>query len=139
MKRHLSPPCLQSTQCVVADTAARYSNSWRSRTEVVYELNRDFTIEEFENEFNTKYFPQVVHRDKVIGGAAETVEYFKEKILSESKLNNDIHTNRGVEFILNGGKRKEQPKTFQLMFGKMVRFLNGKFIFTLNLTGLQER
>ena len=48
---------------------------------VVYELNRDFTIEEFENEFNTKYFPQVVHRDKVIGGAAETVEYFKEKNL----------------------------------------------------------
>jgi hypothetical protein len=32
--------------------------------------------------------------------------------------------NRGVELILHGGKRKtEPPKTFQVMFGKMVRFL----------------
>jgi len=44
--------------------------------------------------------------------------------LSEPGLNNDIHPNRGVEFILNGGKRKDQPKTFQVMFGKMVRFFN---------------
>jgi hypothetical protein len=44
--------------------------------------------------------------------------------LSDESLNNDIHTNRGVEFILNGGKRKDKPKTFQLMFGKMVRFLS---------------
>tara|TARA_R100001463_G_scaffold43241_1_gene90296 strand:- start:336 stop:509 length:174 start_codon:yes stop_codon:yes gene_type:complete len=48
---------------------------------VVYTLNEDFTIEEFDNEFNTKYFPQVVHNDKVIGGAAETVQYFKEQNL----------------------------------------------------------
>lgn len=31
--------------------------------------------------------------------------------------------NKGVELILNGGKRKQQPKTFQVKFGKMVRFL----------------
>jgi|TARA_R100000030_G_C3212940_1_gene113840 glutaredoxin len=48
---------------------------------VVYTLDKDFTIEEFQNEFDTKYFPQVVHGDKVIGGAAETVQYFKEKNL----------------------------------------------------------
>jgi|TARA_B100002019_G_scaffold176028_1_gene152117 hypothetical protein len=40
------------------------------------------------------------------------------KILSKSALN------RGVEILLNGGKRKpEPPKTFQVKFGKMVRFL----------------
>lgn len=48
---------------------------------VVYILNQDFTIEEFQNEFNTQYFPQVVHNDKVVGGAAETVKYFKEQNL----------------------------------------------------------
>ena len=48
---------------------------------VVYTLDKDFTIEEFQDEFDTKYFPQVVHGDKVIGGAAETVQYFKEKNL----------------------------------------------------------
>ena len=48
---------------------------------VVYTLNQDFTIEEFQNEFNTQYFPQVVHNDKVVGGAAETVKYFKEQNL----------------------------------------------------------
>ena len=40
------------------------------------------------------------------------------KILSDSALN------RGVEILLNGGKRKPTPpKTFQVKFGKMVRFL----------------
>jgi len=48
---------------------------------VVYTLDKDFTIEEFQDEFDTKYLPQVVHGDKVIGGAAETVQYFKEKNL----------------------------------------------------------
>ena len=38
------------------------------------------------------------------------------------RKNHDV--NRGVELILNGGKRKDKPKTFQLMFGKMVRFLS---------------
>jgi len=37
-------------------------------------------------------------------------------------LNNDIHTNRGVEFILHGGKRK-QPKNFHIIFEKLVCFL----------------
>lgn len=51
---------------------------------VVYTLDKDFTIEEFESQFNTKYFPQVVdqtHNHKVIGGAKETVRYFKENNL----------------------------------------------------------
>ena len=43
---------------------------------------------------------------------------------SNPDINNQNHKNRGVEFILNGGKRKDKPKTFQLMFGKMVRFLS---------------
>lgn len=39
-----------------------------------------------------------------------------------SNINNDTRINRGIEFILNGGKRK-QPKTFHIIFGKMVSFL----------------
>ena len=54
--------------------------------------------------------------------------------MSDESLNNDIHTNRGIEFILNGGKRKEQPKTFQLMFGKMVRFLRREVHFYLEFS-----
>jgi hypothetical protein len=37
-------------------------------------------------------------------------------------INKDIHINRGVEFILNGGKRK-QPKDFHIIFEKLVCFL----------------
>ena len=48
---------------------------------VIYTLNEDFTLEQFSKEFNTKYFPQVVHDDQHIGGAAETVAYFREKNL----------------------------------------------------------
>ena len=33
------------------------------------------------------------------------------------------HRNRGVDFILNGGKRK-QTKPFHIIFEKMVSFLN---------------
>lgn len=36
-------------------------------------------------------------------------------------INNINHVNRGFEFILNGGKRK-QSKTFHIIFEKMVCF-----------------
>jgi hypothetical protein len=39
-----------------------------------------------------------------------------------SNLNNDIHRNRGVDLILNGGKRK-QFKNFHIIFEKLVCFL----------------
>lgn len=39
-----------------------------------------------------------------------------------SNLNNDNHMNRGVEFILYGGKRKH-PKDFHIIFEKLVCFL----------------
>ena len=48
---------------------------------VVYTLGEDFSIEEFQEKFNTKYFPQVVLDDKLIGGAKETVAYFRESNL----------------------------------------------------------
>ena len=38
-------------------------------------------------------------------------------------INNDITSNRGIELILGGGKRK-QPKLFHLIFEKMICFLN---------------
>ena len=37
--------------------------------------------------------------------------------------NSEDHKNRGVEFLLNGGKRKHKKK-FHLIFEKMVCFLN---------------
>ncbi len=51
---------------------------------VVYNLDQHFTIDEFEDEFGTRQFPQVVvdhvGNDKrvKIGGAAEVAQYFKE-------------------------------------------------------------
>lgn len=39
-----------------------------------------------------------------------------------SDINNDTQINRGIEFILNGGKRK-RPKTLHIVFDKMVCFL----------------
>ena len=58
-----------------------------NQTHVVYSLDQHFTIEEFESTFNTKYFPQVVDQSqehKHIGGAKETVRYFKENNLVPS-------------------------------------------------------
>jgi len=53
---------------------------------VVYTLGQHFSIEDFENEFGTKQFPQVIvdtksHERIRIGGAAELAEYFKENSL----------------------------------------------------------
>ena len=52
---------------------------------VVYTLDEHFTIEKFEEEFNTRTFPQIVldnsSQRKHIGGAAELAQYFKEKSL----------------------------------------------------------
>ena len=42
--------------------------------------------------------------------------------LSNPDINNQNHRNRGVEFILNGGKRK-QTQPFHIIFEKMVCFL----------------
>ena len=45
-------------------------------------------------------------------------------MLATDDINNSTdHRNRGVEFILNGGKRK-QKKPFHIIFEKMVCFLN---------------
>ena len=38
-------------------------------------------------------------------------------------INNSTHRNRGLDLILNGGKRK-QTKPFHVIFEKMVCFLN---------------
>jgi len=59
-----------------------------NQTYVVYTLGQHFSIEAFEDEFNTKQFPQVVvdvkgkDERKVIGGAAELAQYFKEHSLA---------------------------------------------------------
>ena len=48
----------------------------------------------------------------------------KNKKLSNKDINiSEDHFNRGVEFILNGGKRK-QTQPFHIIFEKMVCFLN---------------
>jgi len=43
-----------------------------------------------------------------------------------SNINKDDHLNRGIEFLLNGGKRK-QPKTFHIILEKMVCFLKREY------------
>ncbi len=48
---------------------------------VVYTLDEDFTIEEFESNFNTRLFPQVVYNKQHIGGCQETVAYLREQNL----------------------------------------------------------
>lgn len=49
---------------------------------IVYELDRDFTRQEFYSEFgNGSTFPQVVHDNKNIGGCNDTVRYLKENNL----------------------------------------------------------
>lgn len=47
----------------------------------------------------------------------------KNNRLSNPDINNQNHRNRGVDFILNGGKRK-QTQPFHIIFEKMVCFLN---------------
>jgi hypothetical protein len=55
---------------------------------VVYTLDQHFTLEAFEDEFDTKQFPQVVVDIKgqderiKIGGAVEVAQYFKENSLA---------------------------------------------------------
>ena len=47
---------------------------------VVYNLNKDFTKEEFYAEFGEgSTFPQVVCDDKRLGGCTETVKFLKEQ------------------------------------------------------------
>ena len=48
---------------------------------VVYTLDEDFTIEEFQSNFNTRLFPQVVYNKQHIGGCQETVAYLREQNL----------------------------------------------------------
>ena len=45
-----------------------------------------------------------------------------DKLLNPN-INNQNHRNRGVDFILNGGKRK-QTQPFHIIFEKLVCFLN---------------
>jgi hypothetical protein len=51
-------------------------------------------------------------------------------------INNDNRINRGIDLILNGGKRK-QPKTFHIILDKVVCFLKREvtiyFEFSLNI------
>ncbi len=47
---------------------------------VVYNLDLDFTKEEFYSEFGEgSTFPQVICDDKKLGGCTDTVKYLKEK------------------------------------------------------------
>lgn len=48
---------------------------------IVYTLEQDFSLSEFKSEFDSTTFPMVVHNDKVVGGAAEVAQYFKENNL----------------------------------------------------------
>ena len=53
----------------------------------------------------------------------------------KSKLNNnEPQINRGVELLLrNRRKKSEQPKTFQVKFGKMISLFRREFHFFIDL------
>ena len=60
----------------------------------------------------------------------------KNKKLSKTSLNNEnTSSNRGIEFILSGGKKKRKP--FHIIFDNVVCFFNKKidiyFEFSLNI------
>ena len=62
------------------------------------------------------------------GGATENPDDEK-SILNKS----DPHINRGVELLLRNRRAKpEQPKTFQVKFGKMVALFKREIVFHLN-------
>ena len=47
---------------------------------IVYELDRDFTREEFYQEFgNNSTFPQIVLDDIKVGGCQESIKYMQEQ------------------------------------------------------------
>lgn len=56
-----------------------------------------------------------------------------------SDINNDDHLNRGVEFLLNGGKKRKQPKTFHIIFEKVVRFLKREYTIYFEFSITKER
>jgi len=52
---------------------------------VVYNLNEDFTKEEFYAEFGKgSTFPQVICDDKKLGGSVDTIKFLKEQQLIKS-------------------------------------------------------
>ena len=53
---------------------------------------------------------------------------------AKNSLNkSDPHINRGVELLLRNRRQKpEQPKTFQIKFGKMVGLFRREIVFHLN-------
>jgi hypothetical protein len=55
----------------------------------------------------------------------------------EELLNNDKSSpkmNRGFELLLRNKNRREQPKTFQVKFGKMVSLFKREFHFFLDIS-----
>ena len=61
----------------------------------------------------------------------------KDREGKEEPLNNDESSpkmNRGFELLLRNKNRREQPKTFQFKFGKMVSLGKREFHFFLDIS-----
>ena len=88
---------------------------------VEYSLDRDFTKQEFYDKFGEgSTFPQVLHDDKKLEVALTRSNSSENRRSSPEDINNSV-PNRGVDFILNGGRRKHS-KNFHIIFEKMVCF-----------------
>ena len=46
--------------------------------------------------------------------------------------NNEPHPNRGVELLLRSRRKPEDPKTFQVKFGKMVSMFRREIVLHFN-------
>jgi glutaredoxin 3 len=65
--------------CEKIKKVAEYLNETKNYSYKVYELDEDFTREQFYAEFkNGSTFPQVLLGDKHLGGCTDAVKYFQE-------------------------------------------------------------
>ena len=64
----------------------------------------------------------------------ENIVMTKDQGDAKRKLNNsEPHINRGVELLLrNRRKKSEEPKTFQVKFGKMISLFRREFHFFID-------
>ena len=63
----------------------------------------------------------------------DTVMTEDQEDVKNSLNKQETHINRGVELLLRNRRAKpEQPKTFQIKFGKMVALFRREIVFHLN-------
>ena len=101
---------------------------------VVYTLGQDFTKEEFYAEFGKgTTFPQVICNDKKLVDRLRRSSILKNKRSSSYSINNNNSANRGVDYILSGGKSRKL-NTHAIRFGKIFNFFRKEIHFYFEMS-----